>query len=138
MINMRQAVRRGLREDGALTEVLGMDADGEPKIYTFPLKPNVEKPYIAVHLIPVPGVDAVYGDSEVMERFIIQLSVWAESDTAAWSIAPIADDAMKALTLEVTPYEHNFTQRYANVETLPDMDTSLWQVVMRYDVRIAR
>lgn len=138
MINIRQAVRRGLREDGALTEVLGMDADGEQKVYTRPTKPNVTVPYVVVDLIPVPGVDGVYGDDEVLERFLIQLSVWADSDTAAWTIAPILDEAMKNLRLEVTPYEHNFTQRYQSAETLAELNSNLWQVVMRYDVRIAR
>lgn len=138
MINVRKAVRQGLREDGALTTVLGMDGDGESKVYTRPTKPNVKPPYLIVDNIPVPGVEGVYGDEEVMERFLIQLSVWATSEDDAWDIVPLADEAMKHLNMQVLPYEHNFTQRYQNVQSLSDRDTNLWQVVMRYDVRIAR
>lgn len=138
MINMRQVIRQGLREDGALSSQLGADSDGEIKVYTFPLKPNVRPPYVAVSLIPVPGVDGVYGDDEVMERFVTQLTAWAKSDKEAWSVAVTLESAIRAVRFQVAPYEHTSTTRYQNVETMEDPDEHLWGVVMRYEIMIGR
>ena len=138
MIDMRRAMRQALREDAALASVIGVDEDGETKIYTFPLKPNVSPPYVAVSLIPVPGVEGVYGDDEVMERYLLQMTGWARSEKEAWSVAVTLEPAIRAVRLQVEPYEHTSTTRYQNVEPMFDTEANLWGVVMRYELFVGR
>ena len=138
MIDVRNAMRRSLREDAALASVIGVDDDGEVKVFTYPLKPNVSAPYVAVAQILVPGVEGVYGDDEVAERFVMQMTGWARTDKEAWSVAVTLEPAIRGVRLQVEPYEHTSTVRYQNYETLYDDEANLWGVVMRYEFFVGR
>lgn len=138
MNNPLQEIRRGLRRDPLIQAHVHEDSDGEVKVYDMVGKRKLTAPYIVLQQLPVGDLIAVYGDSEVLEAINIQVSCWGNSIRTAWALADAADEAMKNLDLDVTPYEVMNLRRSSNFIPLEDFNSLTYQVVVAYEVSFSR
>jgi hypothetical protein len=138
MKNQIDAIRRALRHDAIIRDIIGIDENGEIKVYVSVGKPDVVAPYIVLNTIPVNGISGVYGDEYAIEVIPLQISNWGRDPNEAWQLADIVDDAFIHADFEFEPYTHMRTVRTTNAQELPDRDTNLTQVVVQYEVAISR
>lgn len=139
MIDILDQVRVSLRADAPLATALGVtDNDGEIKVYKIPAKKNVKPPYVTLQLIPTRGVEAVYGDSEILEEFLIQTTVWHTTHNLAWGIVTPLHIAMLALNPSVSPYKVIGVFRYSSPQPMMEPTSNLYEVVISYTIKTAR
>ncbi len=138
MMDLTSPIRRGLRGDIVLLEVLGKDADNEVKVYDDPAKSDVSPPYATFAVMSTNQQVGVYGDDYVIEPFPLLLKAWGRDPREAWSIAEFLEDALFKADFAYDPYEVIRIRRVSTPEQLPDRDTDMTQVVMTYDVILAR
>jgi hypothetical protein len=117
---------------------VGRDKDDEVKVYVTLAKANVTAPYLTFAIVPIGGPTAVYGDTEVLEDFEVAVASWGRDSLEAWNIADVADDALKRGDYSFEPYELIGINRTTTPHELPDRDTDLRQVVVRYRFMIGR
>lgn len=137
-MNYIRPIRHALRADPILEAVVGRDANDEVKVYTPLAKTNVTAPYVTFSMVPVAGPVSVYGDDEVLEPFQIAVTGWGRDSMEAWSIADVVDDAIKAGDYSYEPYELIQILRISTPEEMPDRDTDLRQVMVRYQFVLGR
>lgn len=140
MINIRDVVRVALRSSTSLSIALGgLDVDGEVKVYKLPVKKNVAVPYITIQQIPVRGVESAYGDSEVIETFVVNLAVWHTTSKLAWDIVSVLHVAMLALNPTFpSPYKLALVKRYQSPHELQELASNLTEVVIQYELMATR
>lgn len=138
MRNLVQPIRHALRADPILEAMVGQDAQGEVKVYTPIGKSNIVAPYIAFVMVPVAGPVSVYGDDEVMEPFQVAFTSWGRDSNEAWAVADVMDDAIKRGDYDYAPYELIQVLRISTPDEMPDRDTDMRQVMVRYQFVLGR
>jgi hypothetical protein len=138
MIDLAAMFRQALRHDPVLQTTLGYDADGEYKVYASLGKQNMSAPYLVFDIVPLNDILAVIGDGEAIEAVPVTLKSWGRQPREAWHVASYADDAIKQADFVATPWEVISVRRTSTPFQLDDPDTNLIQVVVQYEVILAR
>jgi hypothetical protein len=66
------------------------------------------------------------------------LRSWAKTSKEAWQLASFANDALILASFEMEPYQAVSIRRSSTPGELPDRDTNLKQVVVIYDLILAK
>ena len=131
-------VRRALSRYTPLSEALGLDNDGEIKVYNLIAKPNTTQPYLIVNFPPVNDFEGAYEEAIVMEAVGVQLTAWATEPGQSLIIASMANNALLDSDFDVAPYEVVSVRRIANPFPQFDPDANLHGLVMRYEMILAK
>lgn len=137
-MNYMSVIRRALREDASIRDYLGPDQNGEIKVYNSLAVKNVQAPYIVVHTTPISDVQSAYGDAEIIEVFNLQFSCWGRQSNEAWQVWGMLHDAWRYADLAFDPYEVLHVRRVSSPQELPDSNTQWRQVVVLYEIALAR
>lgn len=137
---MREAIqtfRRALQRYTPLKEELGVDEDGEVKVYNLIAKSKSSPPYIVTNYPPGSGIEGAYGEDIVIENMGIQVTSWATELERALKVADMADDAILDSDFNVSPFEVKSLRRISNPLPMVDTDAQLVGVVVRYEAMLA-
>jgi hypothetical protein len=137
MIDHVTPMRRALRKYYPLVQVVGFDDHNEAKIYNDPA-PEARAPYVTVHFLPNNRIINVFGDDQAVQPLTVVLKAWGRTERDAWALAEQVEEALYHTDYEYDPYEVIRIIRAETPEQLPDRDTNLTQVVMTYDMILAR
>ena len=132
------AIRRALRDDPIIVATVGLDKDGETKVYQGLGKTNVEAPYIVLAVIPGVAPDGVYGDDYVVQNVMLQATAWGRNANEAWQVAEVIQDAFEHSDYSVEPWELMRVRRGSFPREMTDRDTNMIQVNTDYVFRFSR
>lgn len=127
-----------LREDVVVQGIVNVDRWGNTKVYEEVADTDVKAPFVVVSQIPTSGDLGVYGDDYALQVTEFQVSSWGRDDAEAWLLADACDDALLYSVWEITPYTLMKVRRNSTPVVLPDRDTNLRQVQVRYRAMFGR
>lgn len=126
------AIRHALRDDPIIEVAVGMDTDGEVKVYQALAKTNVEAPYIVLTYVPGVMPDGVYGDDYVIQNVMLQATAWGRNASEAWQITEVIQEAFEKADYAVEPWALMRAARASFPREMPDRDTNMVQVNTDY------
>ena len=128
-----------LRRDSLIQSLIGVDSDGEVKVYEGTAKTDVKAPFIVSSFIPGNAPVGVYGDEVAMEVVDVQVTAWGSSRNTVWQLAEACDDALHLGDWPVDPYELKDLRRLSFPQLTPDRDNTNWvQIPLRYRLSFGR
>jgi hypothetical protein len=130
-------MRRALTRYTPFREIVGV-YEGDYKVFDLVAPGNATPPYLIVNWVPNNSLTGVYGDNTVMEAFFVQFTAWARELHEATHLADAADDAILASDFSMGDYEVVSLRRATNPLPLFDSDSTLYGVVVRYELVLAR
>jgi hypothetical protein len=132
------SIRRVLRRDVLLNDMIGVDQDGEPKIYHGIAKENVEAPYIVLSVLTGdPGI-ATYGDDHAIETISLQITSWGNTSREAWELADVVDEAVPIGKYDAGKFVFMRGKRITFPNELNDRDSNLIQVPVLYEFQFGK
>ena len=138
MKDIIESIRRVLRKDPLILSLVGVDADGETKVYQAMAKQDSDAPYIV--MAPAPGAAPIsaYGETYAIETFTLQLTPWGRNSKEAWQLAEAIQDAIDAGSYDSGIWVFMKGKRITFPQELPDRDTALVQVPVIYEFQFGK
>lgn len=133
-----EGIRRVLRRDTLVFALVGVDDDGEVKIYQGIGKSNVAAPYIVMNVVPGDVPVSTYGEDYAIEILTAQLTAWGRNSKEAWQLADAIQEAVRLGSYDVGEYELMRAKRVTFPNELPDRDTLLVQVPSQYEFQFGK
>jgi hypothetical protein len=138
MKDIIESIRRVLRKDPLIVGLVGIDSDGETKVYQAAAKQDSEAPYIVI--APAPGAAPIsaYGEMYAIETFTLQLTAWGRNSKEAWQLADSIQDAVSIGEYDAGIWNFMKGKRITFPQELPDRDTALVQVPVIYEFQFGK
>lgn len=134
-----ESIRRVLRRDALVSLLVGIDADGEIKIYQGIAKLNSEAPYVVLNVVPGDRPISVYGDGHAVEILTVQITAWGRNSKEAWQLAEAIQDAVEIdEEYDAGMWDFMKGKRSTFPGELPDRDTALVQIPASYEFQFGR
>jgi hypothetical protein len=126
------SIRRVLRADPLIIDLVGLDGNGEVKVYGSGglAKSNVEPPFIAWSIAPGGDQPGAYGEKYVMQSVNCSIACWAHEEKKSWQLVDAVEEATERGDYDAGVWEFAQVRRTAYPQPLPDRDTSWFQVVV--------
>ena len=133
-----ESIRRVLRRDALIFSLIGVDPDGEVRIYQGVAKSDATPPYIIMNVVPGDSPIGVYGDDYAIEVLTVQLTAWGRHSKEAWQLADAIQDAVSLGDYEADPWGFMKARRVTFPNELPDRDTALVQIPAQYEFKFGK
>lgn len=138
MKDIIEAIRRVLRRDSLILGLVGIDEDGETKIYQGVAKTNAVAPYVVLNVILGDTPISVYGEMYAIEILTLQLTAWGRNSKEAWQLADAIQEAVAIGEYDAGVWNFMKGKRSSFPQELPDMDTALVQVPAAYEFQFGK
>ena len=133
-----ESVRRALRKDPLILGLVGIDVDGETKVYQAMAKLDTDAPYVIIAPAPGAAPISVYGETYAIETFTLQLTAWGRDSKEAWQLSDAIEDAVSISQYDAGIWYFMKGKRITFPQELPDRDTNLVQVPVIYEFQFGK
>jgi hypothetical protein len=138
--NVVKELRRALRLETLVQTQVGVDQNGEYKVYEGLAPSDTDAPYISIFQQPGGDLIATYGQHEGMLRIALQFTCWGHNSTQAWEVWDALFESMDHVEpqLNFEPWTLVHLLPSTVPQEIPDADTDWRQVVTRYQLAYAK
>lgn len=133
-------LRAVLRDDAALSAILGRDQAGLPKVYRTNAPPGTEAPYLVYHRVAGEPPAGTYADDESIRRILFDLVPWARSRDEAFQIAGTGEEVIRRADWSgrFDPwYVLGRAKTLGDAVELEDRDSRLYSLAASYQLTLA-
>jgi hypothetical protein len=136
------AIEAVLNADGPLLSLVGLDANGFPKIYSSVTArpPDDEPPFVSFAVFSGPAPTGTYKNNEAIYSAVFQVTSWGRTSLEAWQIQDEVEIALLSGAWGIYLLPSHFMQ-IMSLESpgeLPDRDTKWRQIPRRWRVDFDR
>lgn len=133
-----ESIRRVLRADVGVVDLVGIDAAGEVKVYDEIAKTNTEPPFIVWAIAPGGDSPGTYGQPYSIQFINIQVTGWQKELKLAWQLCDAAEEALEKGDYDAGDWEFMQVRRLGFAQPLPDRDTNWFQVALPLQLQFSK